>query len=193
MSGKRGFLEKQMKNRRFFKNENLILDIFIREYKNGITTKKIAKKAKLSRSTIYVHHHAIKEIIPDYERYILSLFSSTIKKKLHRRSTHLKTLYLEMLLFILRNKKIFKMFIKFDDREIIVKMIGKLNSKIISTVRLPKSSKKILKIYAGEVAELIFAWGRADFPKNELERVLSDIMYLTNTCSTRLTPINHEY
>ena len=182
---------RRLKDRRFFRNENLILDIFV--CNSNITTKKIAKKAKLSRSTIYVHHHAIKEIIPDYERYILSSFSFAIKKKLHQKTVHLKSLYLEMLLFVLRNKKIFKMFIKFDNREIIVKMVGKLESKIIGTLRLPQKSQKIFKVYASEITEVIFAWGHAGFPEDKLNQTLSDIMYLTNTYWDRLAPINHEY
>ena len=96
-----------------------------------------------------------------------------------------------MLVFILRNKKIFKMFLKFNDREIIGKMIKKMNTKIIRFAKLPKNSDKILKMYASEITEIIFEWGRKGFPEAQLERVLSDIMYLTKTCRTRLMPINY--
>lgn len=183
---------RHLKDRRFSKNENLIIDIYIRERKNDITARKIAKKTKLGRSTIYAHHRAVKEIIPDYENYILALFTSNIKKKIRKKNVALKFLYLDMLLFILRNKKIFRMFLIFNDREIISRMIGKLEKKITSSMRLPKNSQKIFKVYTSEVTEVIFAWGRAGFSEGELTQVLSDIMYLTSTCTDRLNPINHE-
>ena len=84
------------------------------------------------------------------------------------------------------------MFLIFNDREIISRMIGKLEMKITSSMRLPKNSQKIFKVYTSEVTEVIFAWGRAGFSEGELTQVLSDIMYLTSTCTDRLNPINHE-
>lgn len=184
---------RHLKDRRFRKNENLILGIFISERKNSPTTKKIANKTKLSRSTIYIHHHAIKEIIPDYERYILVLFSSSTKKKLRQKNSQLKNLYFDMLVFILQNKKIFKMFLKFNDREIINKMVGKIKNQVIASTNLPKNSQKIFQIYTSEITEIIFMWGRANFSEDKLTQVLSDIMYLTETFASRLTPISYEY
>ena len=182
---------KHLKDRRFRKNENLILDIFISKKGRDITSKKISRYAKLGRSTFYFHHCAVKEIIPDYEKYILASFSSAIKKKLLQKNTQLKTIYLDMLVFILQNKKIFKMFLKFDDRKIINQMVNKIGNKIRRFSRLSEKSTKIWKIYVGEITEVIFAWGHVGFPEEKLLEVLSDIMYLTETCADRLAPIDH--
>ena len=185
------FFCKHLKDRRFRKNENLILDIFISEKGSNVTTKKIAKKAKLGRATIYFHHRAVAAIIPDYEKYILASFSASIKKRLLQKNAQLKILYLDMLVFILRHKKIFKMFLKFDDRKIINQMIHRLENKIRNFSRLSEKSTRIWKIYVGEITEVIFIWGRAGFPENKLTEVLSDIMYLTETFADRLAPIDH--
>ena len=178
-----------MNDLRFRKNENLILTIFVSEYKNDITVKKIARRAGLSRSTIYAHHHAVKEILPDYERYVLVEYSGLAQKRLWRRNAQLRAIFLDMLVFILRNKKIFEMFLEFNDRAIFYKMIGKIQGKIIRSMRLPRNCDKILKIYESEIAEVIFEWGKRGFSEKELEKVLSDIMYLTSTCKNRLMPI----
>lgn len=188
--GKRTFMERGMKNKRYRKTEEVILKVFFDENERGITMQKMAKKAKIGRSTMYTHHHAIREILPDYERYVLREYGLTMKKKLRKKNISLKSLYLDTLLFILRNKKIFAMFLKFGDREITIKMIGRLEDKVSIAMRFPKNSEKIFRIYASEVAEIIFEWGEKGFSDRELEKILSDIMYLTETSRARLMPIN---
>lgn len=179
-----------MRDKRYRKTEDAILKVFFKESKNEITMVKMAKKAGIGRSTMYVHHHAIKKIIPDYEKYILREYGLTMRRRSRAKNTTLKSLYFDTLVFILRNRKIFEMFLRFDDRDIIIKMIEKLKVEIAGFARLPKNSEKIFKIYTGEIVEVIFEWGKKGLPENELEKVLSDIIYLTNTCRDRLMPIN---
>ena len=183
------FFGRRMKDLRFRKNENLILKTFVGEREEKITVRKFVKELGFSRSTMYLHHHAMKEIIPDYERYILAEYSSMMRRKIRKKNVQLKTLYLDMLVFILRNQKIFEMFLEFDDRVAVAKMVYKLENKIVSFARLSKTSRKILKVYISEVVEIIFEWGRGGFTEKELEDVLADIMYLTQTCRERLGPI----
>lgn len=183
------FLEKGMKDSRFRRHEEDFLKVFYVENSKGTTMKKMAKKAGVGRSTIYLHHHAVREVIPDYERYMLLQFKELIQKKIRRKNVQIKMLYLEMLVFMMRNKRIFEMFLKFDKREILIKMIEKMRTKIVSYAKFPKNYEKMFRVYEGEVVELIFDWGRKGFSEKELMRVLSDIMYLTDTARARLMPI----
>ncbi|MDO4752872.1 MAG: TetR/AcrR family transcriptional regulator [Candidatus Saccharibacteria bacterium] len=187
---KKILLKNKMKNRRFRKNEEAIIDVFLNDYKKGITVQKMAKKAGLGRTTIYIHHHATREIISDYHKYILAQYRKEIQKKLKKRDVPLKMLYFDMLIFILRNKKIFGMFLQFGNRDILMDMIKKMELKIVKFARLPKNSEKILGIYVSEVVELIFEWGKRGFSERELESILKDIMYLTETSRNRLMPIS---
>lgn len=191
MSGKRVFLERKFKDCRFRKAEDAILDTYVKEHGKDLTVVKMAKKAGLGRATMYVHHHATREIVPDYQRYILFQFRKETQKKLRRKNSQLKSLYLDLLIFILRNKKIFEMFLKFDNREALVKILTKLKPKVVSSMRFPKNSDRIFRIYASEVAELIMEWGEKGFSEKEMGQVLSDIMYLTESARSRLLPLEH--
>ena len=182
------FTSKNMHHQRYRKTEEAILRAFFTA-KQDSTMKKLAKEAGIGRSTIYTHHHAIREIVPDYEKYILTEYRTTMRKSL-RAKTPPKTLYLNTLLFIIRNRKIFKMFVKFNDRKILFKMLEILRPHIEASAHFPRNSEKIFKIYASETTEIIFEWGEHGFPDDKLEKVLSDIIYLTDTSRSHLMPIN---
>ena len=81
------------------------------------------------------------------------------------------------------------MFLKFDDREILMQMLSVLRLKTSALMTLPNGSEKIAKVYESEIAEIIFEWGKKGFLEKELGKVLSDIMYLTRTAKDRLMPI----
>ena len=183
-------MERGMRNKRYRKTEEAILKVFFDENKKGITMQKMARKAKVGRSTMYTHHHAIREILPDYERYILREYWLLMQKKIKKKNLQLRTLYLDTLLFILRNRKIFEMFLELNDRDVMIRMVKKLESRIYNFARLPKNSEKIFRIYASEIVEIVFEWGEENFSEKELEKVLSDIMYLTESSRNRLMPIN---
>lgn len=167
----------KMKDRRYKKTEERILTVFFDE--RFETMREIAKRAGVARSTIYTHHHKAVEILPDWEAYILAEYQLSIKRKIETRSV--KSLYLETLVFILKNRKFFEVFLKFDDREIIIKMIF-----MIWNV---EKSNKVLRIIASGVVEIIFDWAERGFSKKELEKVLSEIMYLSETIKGKLDPL----
>ncbi len=110
---------------------------------------------------------------------------------MRRKNVLLRALYFDTLVFILRNRKIFEMFLKFNDRGVVVKMVEKMRGKIVGVQRLPKNSEKMFRIYAVEVTEIVFEWGERGFLESEVLQVLGDILYLTETCDKRLRPINH--
>lgn len=158
------------KDRRYQKTEGKILSVFFDMKYN--TMLQIAKKAGVARSTIYTHHHSVMKILPDWEEYILEEYYLYIEKKS----------YFEMLIFILRYQKFFEVFLKFGDREIIMKMIF-----ITWGIRKPK---KVSRILASEISEIIFEWGEDGFSRSEIEKVLFDIRYLVKTAEERLEALN---
>ena len=190
MSRKSVCMAKKMKNRRYRKTEEAILSVFFDESKKGSTLQRMAKRAGVGRSTMYIHHHAVREVLPDYERYILTEYRIFIQKRLQIKNISLKGLYFDMLTFILRRKKIFVMFLRFEDRKMLTRMLGVLEEKTRIFMRLPKETEKVLKIYKSEIIQLVFEWGKRGFSNKEIEKVLADIMYLTETARDRLMPIN---
>lgn len=190
MSGKRTLLEKRMKNRAFRRTEEKILEAFIKGNDN-LSMTKMAKKAGVGRSTLYVHHHATKEILPDYERYMLVEYAAVAKKRLRMKNVQIKSLYFDMLIFILQNRKNFNLFLEFGRTEVFEKMIEKLENKIVAAEGLPKNSKKVFRIYAGEVTKVIVDWCEKGFSDKEIMRTLTDIMYLTDSAGKRLSPLEH--
>lgn len=166
------------KDCRYKKTEEKILAVFFKHPE--CTMWELAKKAGIARSTIYTHHCSVRQIIPNCEKRILEEYSMIIGKKM--RNAKVGLLYLDMAVFIAKNRKIFEMFLKFSGREIIIKMILILEPKI-------NEPEKVFKIYCSEVVEVIFEWGERGFEQGEIEKVLADIMYLTRTCHDRLMPL----
>ncbi|MBR3252686.1 TetR/AcrR family transcriptional regulator [Candidatus Saccharibacteria bacterium] len=158
-----------MRDCRYKKTEEKLLSVFFDARYD--TMEQIAKRAGVTRSTIYTHHRSVMKILPDWEAYILEEY----RLFLRRRD------YLEMLVFILNYQKYFEVFLKFGDRGIIM--------KIIFEVLGIQEPEKVLKIMASEIAEIIFEWGEKGFSKDEIEMVLADIVYISNTAKERLKPI----
>lgn len=156
------------RSKRYKKTEEKILAVFFAEPQCPMW--KLAKKAGIARSTFYTHHHSARLIIPDYEKDILERYSKSIKKKLQK-DVGLKNLYLDTLLFIVKNRQIFGIFLEFGNREIIIKMLSILRLKI----EIPD---KLFRIYIAEVTEIIFEWGERGLLEGEIEEVLCDIKKL---------------
>ena len=182
-----GLTEKQMSDKRFKKSEEEIFETIFNE-DNLPEVNLVAKKTKLSRSTLYRHHKVLYNITTDYEKYILRKFSCTMKYATFGK-TKLKNMFYRMLIFIVNNKKIINALIKRNRTAIFEKMLECLEGRIVKSCHLPKKSDKIFKIYAMEVAGVIEEWGKRDFCREEIEKVLDDIMYLTNTMKVRLGPL----
>lgn len=155
-----------MRDCRYKKTEEKILSVFFDARYD--TMRQIAKKAGVARSTIYTHHHSVMRILPDWEKYILEEYYLFLRKES----------YFEMLIFILKHQNFFEVFLKFNDREIIMKMV-----LFLWRAERPK---EIYNILASEITEIIFEWGRRGFSEKEIERVLADIVYLSKTAEARL-------
>ena len=93
-----------------------------------------------------------------------------------------------MLIFVLKNRDIFKLIVNKSDGRLIEKMVQKIEIKIMDTCKLPKNCDKMLKIYEKEIAGIIEDWIKGNFIEDELV-VLNNIMYLTSTMRNRLMPL----
>ena len=179
--------DKKLNNRRFRKTEEAILEAFFGN-KVVLSARVIAKRAKVSRSTLYRHHRAVYRIVPDYEEYILDKYKKLIRYLIKNKGIKVKTVYYQTLFFILRNKTIFKLTVDFNNGETIEKIIKRILPKIVDEYKLQKNCEKALKIYKKEIAGLIEDWIKNDFVEEE-RVVLNNIMYLTNTLRRRLMPL----
>lgn len=182
-----GITEKRLKNRRFMKTEEAILRVFFEE-DNYVSLEQMAKKAGVARSTIYRHHGAVREIVPDYEKYIMARYRRMVRRMIRRR-VPLRQIYFQVLLFILANRQIFMLLLRNGDFAVLLGMIDELRERIGKTARLTSGSDKIFKIYKGEVVFLVKEWVESGFNSEEMSRLLDNIMYLTETMKVRLGPL----
>lgn len=180
-----GLTEKRMADKRFRKTEEAILKVF---FEDGyyMCAKEVAERAGVSRATVYNHHRVIREILQDYEKYILRKYRRMIRKVTKDKGTRLVRIYLRVLLFMVKEKKIFGMLIKNGRRTVLETMLFEIKTRIVNYAGLPKNSEKMFKIYVNEVTGLMVEWGRSGFMETEIENLLKDIMYLTDTLRSRL-------
>ena len=180
---KSGLTEKRMRDRRFRRTEKAILyAVFsVRDYPNASI---VAKKARISRSTLYRHHKNTRNIISDYEKYMLKKYSRMVEK--WGKNKKLRFYFEQMLVFVVANKKIILFLLKNGRKGILEGMIAKLEPKVVKAARLPKKAKTVLVVYRGEVLGLLEEWGKSGFSDKELNKVLENIIYLTNTIRERL-------
>lgn len=174
--------KKKLSNKRFRKSEEAILMAVFSSNKNQ-NLKNIMKEIKLSRTTFYRHHGSMNKILADYEKYMILEFKRRIKNA-NTTSIGLKNLYWQMLVFLTEHKNIVTFSIKQEN--------GKIIENIIKTVKIePTNCNEImLKIYQKEVVGLIEIWIKTGFKKEEIEKTLNDILYLTKTINSRLNFFN---
>ncbi len=180
MTFKVGISEKKLADKRFKRTEEKILRLFF-EDDCCFEMKALAKEASVARSTIYRHHRTMRNIIVDYEKYVLSQYRRMIRKCA---DNSIRIIYLKTIYFIIGNKNIFKLLMKYSDERIFCKMI--MNKRISRTMGLPKNAHILYMVYVSEVARLLYEWGRRGFSEEEIERLLAEILYLTKTARSRL-------
>lgn len=182
-----GLTKKKLKDVRFRKTEEAIFEAFFDEKREAkLSVGELAKKIGVNRVTVYRHHRAMYEIVEDYERYVLEEYEKIVQKVRMRDKVDLRRIYYEMLVFILQNRRIFEALIKRGDLKIVEEMMLALKLEIIEFAKLPSHSEKILRVYIGEIVELIVDWGLGGFKEVELVKLLNNMIYLTNTVKGRL-------
>lgn len=183
-----GLTDKNMADKRFRKTENAIFFAYykLRSYPSA---KKLAKTAKISRSTLYRHHKRVQYISVDYEEFLLRDYTKTINRLIEK-DAEIKIIYLRTLVFITAHRRVFIALFKEDRKEVIKSMIGLLKSRIITKEwRLSGNLDKMYIVYANEILGVIECWSVQKFTNKSLERVLNDILYLTRASRKKLLPL----
>lgn len=176
-----------MSNKRFQKTERAILIAYF-TLKDYSSRKKLASIAHISRSTLYRHHKKIHSIPVEYEDYLLRKYIKSINNLL-KNHAEIKTIFLRMLIFISNHKTIFVMLFRFGRKDAIIKMVDFLKSRVIEEWRLAGNSDKIYVIYRNEVLGIIEIWSKQNFSTKQIEPILNDIIYLTNSARRNLLPL----
>lgn len=175
-------------NRRFKTTEAAIIDaFFVGEDlpKFGV----LAKRAGISRSTLFRHHKTVYGVILDHERIIYKRYSRVIGKILKNKEIKIREIFLRILIFISINGQEIKLILKYRNGKIFEKMVWRLKKKIDRVCCLPKKSEQIFEIYVKEVSGILEEWAKKDFTKDEIDIILKKIMYLTDTIKMRLAPM----
>lgn len=178
-----GITEKRLNNRRFKRTEEAILRTFFEE-DIFIGAKDMAKKAGVARSTFYHHHRTVREIVPDYKRYILRKYNRLVKRVDEKKD--LRIVFERMMIFIIQNKRVFEIFLKTGDNSVLRSMLISLRLKIINYARLPKNNDKIIEVYFDEIIGLITRWIENGCDNDGRMMLIVDVLYLTNTLRPRL-------
>ena len=181
-----GLTEKRMSNKRFRKTEQAI---FIAYYtlKDYPTARKLAKRAHISRATLYRHHTNPTKIPRNYEEYLLATYSRIIHRLINKDQATLKVLFLRTLIFISINDKVFGFLFLDGHQDIIKKMFRKLKKRVLQEWNMAGNLEKLYIVYENEVVGVIEAWHQKDFSKKYLAATLDDILFLTKTSPHRLS------
>ena len=178
-------LDEKLRDKRFRENEEKMLRLFFEDGRK-LTINKIARRLGVSRSTIYRHHPSVMAIVEDYVSMMKSKCNITIKGK---KEKDIKKFFRELLFFIVRNKRIFLLFLKAENKEALLTILYKNKRFLLLCVNFRFEADKAFSIYCKEVIEIIRMWGEKGFKKEEINIVLKDILYLTKTIKIRLGPL----
>lgn len=180
-----GITEKKLKNRRFLKTEQTIVQSFL-ERGESISMTEMAKIVGVSRVTIYHHHHKIGLIVLDYHRYIIRKYTPAVKKLEFFKEVRIETVIQRLLLFVVQNEMAFMVLAKGEDMQIYIEMMMRLEPAFARKLGLPKNSEEMFRVYAGEVAMLLTEWAEQGFPESKMDELKEEIVYLTETMRVRL-------
>ena len=184
-----GITEKRLNNRRFRRTEEAILRTFFEE-DVFIGAKDMAKKAGVARSTFYHHHRTVREIVPDYKRYIMRKYNRLVRSLCGEKKMTIRRIYSETLIFLIRNKRVFELLLRAGEIRVVKEMMMLHKSGVVNYMRINCNIDKIFGIYLSEIIEIIGNWGEKGFPEMEIRMVLDDMMFLTDTAKKRLSRLS---
>ena len=180
-----GLTIQKLKNKKFRNSEEAILNAILAT--NGdLNIKRIIRVADISRATFYRHHGASRNIVPNYEKYILHKYKNTLRYLARNKTTGMKVVYECLLFFMLNNQKAMKLFLV-TKAPMTEKLIFVLESRIINTKKV--QTGEMFEIYASEIAAIIEKWERDGFKEAGIGPTVAKIMFLTSTAHVRLGPL----
>lgn len=177
----------QNKDQRFWKNERAIQRAFFRA-KRILSAKILARRARVSRATLYRHHKNVYQIMPDVERALIGLFEQQIGEARFKRGIRVQGLFYRMLLFIRKNRVESREVVRRGDERVLEQMVDELMPKIVRSYHIPMKDEEIVRIYQKEIVAVVETWILDDFRESEAS-VLRDMMYLTRTARQHLMAI----
>ena len=149
----------------------------------------LVEASGVSRATIYRHHHAIGKIRQDYEKFLLRKYKLSMRYP--KKTASAEQLLRRMLLFIVQNKRRYRVLIRDGGEGLVHEMVLYLKNILIRDYNFPVDGIVVINMYAGEVYELLREWGKHNFTELRLEQVQLDLLYLTRTAPKRLGPVDH--
>ena len=173
------------KDKRYREIEEKILQLFF-EYGYSLTASMVAEKLGVARSTFYRHHKTVQDILPDYIKLILEDAKVDCKGS---DEGCVQKFFMGVLILIVREKEIFLIFLKMQNREILVLILLRNEKLLLKYADFRVEAGSIYNIYVNEVVAVVDDWGKEGFPCNKVNVVLGDIMYLTRTMKVRLGPL----
>ena len=173
-----------MTNPRFLATEISILQVILQD-KKALSFRVIARRAKISRSTLYRHHKGASDILPDLEKYLLHSFDRLMGGLMRQPRTPIATLYLQTLVFILQNRRYFTLLVRLQGASVLETIMRRLARRVAAIYALPDNSSKLLHVFVKEATAILEIWVRGGCRTSE-DEVLHDLLYLTRTLRTRL-------
>ena len=172
-----------MLDKRYQKTEEQILRLFF-EYGDSITVENMARIIGVNRSTIYRHHKTTRGIIDDYTQILINKYENKFDKNIRR-------YYFSLLVFIMRHKKIFSVFLKMRDRRLLLMILRMNKDNLMKYAGFRKEHGKVFNIYCSEIVAIMKVWGENEFSKDDFDVVLNDVLFLTKNMKVRLGPLGH--
>ncbi len=175
------------------KMDEAFLELLHKKEFEYITVKEICEKAKVNRSTFYLHYETVNDLLLETEDYInekfLSYFQGTEAEKIEVNVLEdgdlnfIKPKYLiPWLNFVKDNKKLFKTVIKRFKTFSFANSFKKISSTIITPVLerlIPEKEERkyIFVFYADGVMAIIKEW-----LKNDCDKDINDVSNLIIRC-----------
>lgn len=178
---------------RYRKTEKRILSalsglIFKKPRTISIKPISLARESGISTSTLYRHYKVIDNIVSSHERRLLRDFHIRYNK-IKKRATLDQSVQC-VLFFIALNQDYFRLAFRQNDKHVFNLMMKSLKPKICRFSKISSKSDKIIAIYNSEIYEIIAKWGNNGFKIDDFNYIKKDILYLTSTIKTRLSPID---
>ena len=182
--------EKKLRDARFKRTEEAIFEAFF-DMRDGakLNVNELIQRVGVDRTTFYRHHRAVYEIAEDYEQYIMEKYIKSVEMIRKRDGVELKIIYCRMMGFILQNRRVFEVLLGAGSSRVVEKMVWISEPEVVSFLRLSGNSKRVLRVYIGEVVGLIMDWGLEGFKEVEMVGLLDNIMCMTETARKRLLPL----
>lgn len=184
-----GLTDERLLNNRFRRVEDAILKVFFK-HKGYVNVRSVTSEVGMARGTFYGHHKMVACVIPDYKDYVYRKYSVAIRRYSKRRNISAGGLYRKMLVFILRERKSFGVLVRAKDKEIFTRMVLRLKKHIDELDGLSGNTRNLFDVYSGEIAEILFIWGKGGFREEKMEEVLGDILQVTSGMRVNLTKLN---